>query len=71
MKKNSTVADTVGKNGETPQQKEIPLDTEVTLKLTVAEINAVLQMLAKQPFEEVAHLIAKIQNQANEQVLNN
>ncbi|KKM16279.1 hypothetical protein LCGC14_1687470 [marine sediment metagenome] len=71
MKKNSAVADTkMGKNGGTPQQKEIPLDTEVTLKLTVAQINVVLQILAKQPFEEIAHLIAEIQNQANQQVLN-
>ena len=33
------------------------------LELTEQEVNLVLQSLAKQPFEVVAHVIAEIQNQ--------
>lgn len=40
----------------------------ITLELTVQEVNAVLGALAKRPFEEVANLFSKVQQQAQSQV---
>ena len=40
----------------------------VTLSLTVEEANVVLASLAKQPFEVVSVVIAKIHEQAKEQL---
>lgn len=37
-------------------------------ELTVAEVNIVLATLSKHPFEQVADLITKIQNQGNPQL---
>jgi hypothetical protein len=45
------------------------MDTkEIDLKLTVAEVNGVLQALGQMPFVQVASLIQKIQQQAAPQV---
>ena len=41
---------------------------EITLTLTVAEANGVLQALGQMPFAQVAGLIQKIQGQARPQV---
>ena len=41
---------------------------EITLTLTVAETNGVLQALGQMPFAQVASLIQKIQQQAAPQV---
>ena len=41
---------------------------EIELKLNVSEINFVLKALAKLPYEQVALLIPKIQQQAQEQL---
>lgn len=41
---------------------------EIDLKLTVAEVNGVLQALGQMPFVQVASLIQKIQQQAAPQV---
>lgn len=41
---------------------------EIELKLTVAEVNGVLQALGQMPFAQVASLIHKIQQQAAPQV---
>lgn len=41
---------------------------EITLTLTVAEANGVLQALGQMPFAQVAGLIQKIQQQAAPQV---
>ena len=40
----------------------------VNLSLTVAEVNAVLTMLAKAPFEQVFGLITKVKEQAEGQL---
>lgn len=40
----------------------------IKLELTIAETNTVLQCLAKQPYEAVAGVIAKIQGQGGPQV---
>lgn len=40
----------------------------IKLELTIAETNVVLQSLAKQPYEAVAGVIAKIQGQGGPQV---
>ena len=45
------------------------MDTkEIELKLTVAEVNGVLQALGQMPFAQVSTLIQKIQQQAAPQV---
>jgi hypothetical protein len=45
------------------------MDTkEIELKLTVAEVNGVLQALGQMPFVQVAGLIKKVQEQAAPQV---
>ena len=45
------------------------MDTkEIELKLTVAEVNGVLNALGQMPFAQVASLIQKIQQQAAPQV---
>lgn len=41
---------------------------EYTLKLTIQEINQLLQTLAKEPYMNVFEIISKIQTQANEQL---
>jgi hypothetical protein len=41
---------------------------EIELKLTVAEVNGVLQALGQMPFAQVAILDSKIQQQAAPQV---
>jgi hypothetical protein len=41
---------------------------EIELKLTVAEVNGVLQALGQMPFAQVSTLIQKIQQQAAPQV---
>ena len=41
---------------------------EIELKLTVAEVNGVLQALGQMPFVQVSALIQKIQQQAAPQV---
>ena len=41
---------------------------EITLTLTVAEANGVLQALGQMPYAQVAGLIQKIQQQATPQV---
>lgn len=41
---------------------------DYTLKLTVQEINQLLQTLAKEPYMNVFEIISKIQTQANEQL---
>lgn len=48
--------------------KEIPADTIMNLKLTAYEINNVLEILSKQPFERVSNLINNIQNQVSNQI---
>ena len=40
----------------------------VKLELTVAEVNTVLRVLAKHPFEEVFMLIQKMKNQGEAQL---
>lgn len=40
----------------------------VKLELTVAEVNAILRVLAKHPFEEVFQMIQKIKNQGEAQL---
>ena len=41
---------------------------DYTLKLTVQEINQLLQTLAKEPYIDVFEIISKIQTQVNEQL---
>ena len=41
---------------------------EYILKLPEQKVNFILSVLAKQPYEEVAELIAEIHKQANEQI---
>lgn len=41
---------------------------EYNLKLPEQKVNHILAVLAKQPYEEVAELIAEIHKQANEQI---
>ena len=41
---------------------------EIDLKLTVSEVNAVLQALGQMPFAQVVSLVQKIQQQAAPQV---
>jgi hypothetical protein len=40
----------------------------ITLNLTVDEVNFILETLAEEPFRDVSQLIAKIQFQGNPQV---
>lgn len=42
--------------------------TNLTLELTVDEINMVLRVLGKHPFEEVVGLIRKIKDQGDTQI---
>ena len=41
---------------------------EINLKLTVEEVNQILDALGDQPFKSVFNLIGKIQNQAGAQL---
>jgi hypothetical protein len=41
---------------------------ELTLSLTVAEVNVILRSLGKHPFEEIAALIQKIKQQGETQL---
>jgi len=41
---------------------------EIDLKLTVAEVNGVLQALGQMPFVQVVNLVQKIQQQAAPQI---
>lgn len=41
----------------------------IKLELTVPEVNAILGVLGKQPYEHVAQIIAKIQEQGAPQVV--
>ena len=41
---------------------------QIHLALTVAEINAILMVIGKQPFEQVADLILKVRSQTLEQI---
>jgi len=43
-------------------------NTPITLALTLAEVNAVLQLVANGPFAQVHELIAKIRQQAEAQL---
>ena len=40
----------------------------ITLELTVDEVNVVLRCLGKHPFDEIAQLIGKIKTQGEEQI---
>jgi hypothetical protein len=40
----------------------------ITLDLTVDEVNVVLRCLGKHPFDEIAQLIGKIKTQGEEQI---
>jgi hypothetical protein len=40
----------------------------ITLELTVEEVNSVLRSLGKHPFDEIAQLIGKIKMQGEEQL---
>ena len=44
------------------------MDTQVTVVLTVAEWNVIVNALAGRPFAEVAGIIPQIQNQASQQL---
>lgn len=41
---------------------------EVTLKLSLEEVNYVLSVLSEKPYKEVFPLIGKIQEQGNQQI---
>ncbi len=41
---------------------------EIELKLTVAEVNGILQSLGQMPYSQVVALVLKIQQQAQPQV---
>jgi hypothetical protein len=41
---------------------------EIELKLTVAEVNGILQALGQMPYAQVVSLVLKIQQQAQAQV---
>ena len=41
---------------------------EIELKLTVAEVNGILQALGQMPYAQVVSLVLKIQQQAQSQV---
>lgn len=41
---------------------------EVTLKLSLEEVNYILNILSKKPYKDVFPLIAKIQEQGNKQI---
>lgn len=41
---------------------------EIELKLTVAEVNGILQALGQMPYTQVVSLVLKIQQQAQAQV---
>lgn len=41
---------------------------EIELKLTVAEVNGILQTLGQMPYTQVVSLVLKIQQQAQAQV---
>lgn len=41
---------------------------EIELKLTVAEVNGILQALGQMPYTQVVSLVLKIQRQAQAQV---
>lgn len=43
-------------------------EVEITLELVVAEVNAILQALAKQPYEQTAAIIDKVRRQGDEQL---
>lgn len=42
--------------------------TNITLELSVAEVNVILRSLGKHPFEEISALIAKIKGQGDSQL---
>lgn len=42
--------------------------TEITLKLTIAEVNKILASLGKHPFEEISNLITNIVTQGQSQI---
>jgi hypothetical protein len=44
------------------------MDKSVTIELPVAELNVVMMALANRPFGEVAELITKIRQQAENQL---
>lgn len=46
-------------------------DKEITLKLSISEVNMVLDALSERPYKDVFQLVAKIQHQGNEQVESN
>jgi hypothetical protein len=46
----------------------MPKDPEITWTLTMLQANQIMGTLAKQPFGEVADLIAELQNQAQSQL---
>ena len=43
---------------------------EITLKLTLEEVNHILNALGEQPFAQVHQLITKVQTQGNDQLQN-
>jgi len=43
---------------------------EITLKLTVEEIDIIFTALGERPFKEVYELIGKMNHQANQQITN-
>lgn len=50
------------------QIEQTVLTTKIVLTLTVGEINKILAIISKYPFEEVSHLIGRIHEEGQPQI---